>query len=138
MKNKMVLILALCLFLFGAECRAYDTAVIGGVRNGTALGLMFESGFNNSAMLRLGIEASTSSSPGLVFGGAKWFLSNIRGGSPMFLSGGLVGYLGNNSQAGPYISLIFEHLLDVNPLFLEVGIDVVSSGRLQFQLGYFI
>jgi hypothetical protein len=55
----------------------------------------------------------------------------------MSISGGLVGYLGNNATAGPYISLIFDRLLDVSPLFLEVGIDVVKSGRLQFQVGYY-
>jgi len=128
---------ALLALLFGSECLAYKPAVIGGVRDGVALGLMLESETSSNATLRLGFEANTSNTPGIVFVGGKWFLTNIRGVSPMFISGGLVGYLGNESQAGPYISLIFERFIDVAPLFLECGVDVVKSGRLQLQLGYY-
>ena len=137
MKN-IVFAVALSVILFSSECLAWSPAVIGGIRHGAALGVMFERGTASSATLRLGFEANTSSTPGIVFIGGKWFLNNIRGGFPMFLSGGLVGYLGNNhSAAGPYISLIFERFLDVTPLFLEVGIDVADSGNLQFQMGYY-
>jgi len=137
MKNQIILTLALLALLMGSECRAFTPAVIGGVRDGAALGLMLENRMTNSTSLRLGVEASTSNSPGIVFVGGKWLLANLRSGSPMFLSGGLVGYLGNHSEAGPYISLVFERLLDIDPLFLEVGIDVVNSGNLQFQAGYY-
>jgi hypothetical protein len=123
--------------LLGSECLASKTAVIGGVRDGVALGLMMESGLSNSATLRLGFEANTSNTPGIIFVGGKWFLRDVNNRFPMFLSGGLVGYLGNDTAAGPYISLIFERVLDVAPLFVEFGIDVVKSGRLQLQAGYY-
>lgn len=138
MRRNAFLSVALLVLFLGSECLASGPAVIGGVRDGLALGLMMESGLSNSAAsLRFGFEANTSNTPGIVFIGGKWFLSNVSNRFPMFISGGLVGYLGNDSQAGPYISVIFERFLDVSPLFLEVGIDVVKSGRLQLQAGYY-
>jgi len=137
MKNKIISVAAFMALLLGSSSLAFQPAVIGGIRDGVALGLMAESGLTNGATLRFGFEANTSNTPGIIFIGGKWFLTNVRGGSPMYISGGLVGYLGDHSAAGPYISLIFERLLDVTPLFLEVGIDVVKSGRLQFQVGYY-
>ena len=134
----IVFAIALLVLLFGSECLAYRTAVIGGIRDGAALGLMLESGPYDNAKLRLGFEANTGNTPGILFIGGKWLLTSIYSRYPMSISGGLVGYLGdNNSDAGPYISLIFERHLDVTPLFLEVGIDVVRSGKLQFQMGYY-
>ncbi|MFA4844671.1 MAG: hypothetical protein WC632_06985 [Candidatus Margulisiibacteriota bacterium] len=137
MKNKIISVVAFMVLLLGSSSLAFQPAVIGGIRDGVALGLMAESGLTNGAALRFGFEANTSNTPGILFVGGKWFLTNIRGGSPMFMSGGLVGYLGDQTSAGPYISLVFERFLEVTPLFLEVGIDVVKSGRLQFQAGYF-
>jgi hypothetical protein len=138
MKRNVFTVVALLVLLFGSECFASGPAVIGGIRDGVALGLMGESGLTNGAALRYGFEANTSNTPGIIFVGGKWFLSNLRGGSPMFISGGLIGCFGNNNTAaGPYISMIFERLFDVAPLFLECGIDVVKSGSLQFQVGYY-
>ncbi|MFH2034447.1 MAG: hypothetical protein ABIJ26_07080, partial [Candidatus Margulisiibacteriota bacterium] len=127
MRKTTVFAVALMALLLGSSCLAFQPAVIGGIRDGVALGLMAESGLNNNAGLRFGFEANTSNTPGIVFVGGKWFLTNISGGSPMFLGGGLVGYLGSNTAAGPYVSLIFERFLAVTPLFLECGIDVVKS-----------
>lgn len=138
MKKGLIFAAALLVLLLGSECLAFRPAVIGGVRDGTALGLMFERASTSKTALRLGIEANTGNTPVIVFVGGKWFLTNLSGSYPMSLSGGLVGYLGNNhSDAGPYISLVFDRLLDFTPLFLEVGIDVVGSGRLQCQIGYY-
>ncbi|MFA4844465.1 MAG: hypothetical protein WC632_05900 [Candidatus Margulisiibacteriota bacterium] len=137
MKKTTISLVAFMVLLLGSSCLAFQPAVIGGIRDGLALGLMAESGLTNGATLRYGFEANTSNTPGILFIGGKWFLTNIRGGSPMSMSGGLVGYLGDHSTAGPYISLIFDRLFEVTPLFLEVGIDVVKSGRLQFQVGYY-
>ncbi len=137
MSRNIFIAVALLVLLLGSESLAYKPAVIGGIRDGMALGIMAENGLTNGATLRYGFEANTSNTPGIIFIGGKWFLSSVSSRFPMYLSGGLVGYLGNNSTAGPYISLIFERFLDVTPLFLEVGIDVVHSGRLQFQVGYF-
>ena len=140
MEKGTVFAVVLLVLLFGSQCFAsFRPAVIGGIRDGAALGLMLESGPTNNATLRLGFEANTGSTPGILFVGGKWLLSSIYSRYPMFISGGLVGYLGNtNSDAGPYISLIVERIFDVTPLFLEVGIDVVRSGRLQFQVGYYL
>jgi hypothetical protein len=137
MKKATVPLVLLMILLLGSVCVASQPAVIGGVRDGVALGLMLESATSNGTTIRLGFEANTSNTPGLVFIGGKWFLSNVSSRFPMYLSGGLVAYLGNYTTAGPYISLIFDHFLEETPLFLEVGIDVVKSGRLQLQLGYF-
>jgi hypothetical protein len=134
MKNKVVFI-SLLVVILGIGCMAYNPAVIGGVRNGTALGLVLESGFSDTT-IRLGFEANTSNSP-IIFAGGKWYLSDIDSRFPMFLSAGLVGYLGSDNEVGPYISLVFDRFLNITPLFLEVGVDVVSSGKLQVQLGYF-
>jgi hypothetical protein len=137
MKKTMIFSAALVILLFGSSCFAFQPSIIGGIRDGIALGLMLESGPANGATLRMGLEANTSNVPGIVFVGGKWPLRNVSGRFPMSLSGGLVGYLGNNSsQAGPYISVIFDRFLDVSPLSLEFGIDVVNFGRLQCQLGY--
>ena len=137
MMKKTVSVVAFIVILLVSSCAASQPAVIGGVRDGLALGLMMENGTSNSTTLRLGFEANTSNTPGIVFVGGKWFISNVGGRFPMSLSDGLVGYLGNDTTAGPYISLIFDRFLEMSPLFLEVGIDVVKSGRLQFQMGYF-
>lgn len=136
MKKTIVSVVAL-LVLLGSSCFAFQPSIIGGIRDGVALGLMLESGPAEGATLRMGLEANTSNAPGIVFVGGKWPLRNVSGRFPMSLSGGLVGYMGNNSsQAGPYISVIFDRFLDVSPLSLEFGIDIVNFGRLQCQLAY--
>ncbi|MFA5840038.1 MAG: hypothetical protein WC890_05210 [Candidatus Margulisiibacteriota bacterium] len=138
MKKSFLVAITLLVLVLGSECLAFNTAVIGGMRNGLALGMMLENGLSRSATFRLGVEASTSNSPGIVFVGGKWFLGVMDSSYPIYMSGGLVGYMGNNSEAGPYISLVFENLLDMSPLFLETGIDIVNSGRLQLQIGYYL
>lgn len=137
MKKIIFIVISLLLVLLGSECLAFQPAVIGGIRHGVALGLALESGYSNSPSLRYGFEVNTSNTPGIVFIGGKWFLSNIDGKYPMSLSAGAVGYLGNNSQLGPYISLVFDRFMGVKPLFLEFGVDAVNSGQLQLQLGYY-
>ncbi|MFA5840522.1 MAG: hypothetical protein WC890_07770, partial [Candidatus Margulisiibacteriota bacterium] len=135
-KTKILLVVSIILVM-GTSCLASQSAIIGGIRNGVALGIMGEKNLSQSVDLRFGFEANTSNNPGLIFVGGKWFLTNISGRFPLFLSGGLVGYLGNNTEAGPYISLITEKFFDVQPLFLEFGIDIVNSGKLQLQIGYY-
>jgi len=135
MKKIIILMVAFIILFWGSSCLASQSAVIGGIRDGAALGLMMESGLSNGTILRLGFEANTSNTPGIAFIGGKWLLRSIGSRFPLYLSGGLVGYLGNNAEAGPYISLIFDRFLDVTPLFLELGVDIVKSGRLQCQLG---
>ncbi|OGI06860.1 MAG: hypothetical protein A2Y40_00235 [Candidatus Margulisbacteria bacterium GWF2_35_9] len=133
--NHKIFIVGLLVVVFSTACMAYRPAVIGGIRNGTALGLVIE-GDRSDPAIRFGIEASTSNSP-LVFVGGKWFLSDVNSRYPMYMSAGLVGYLGSRSEVGPYISLIFDRFLNSIPLFLEIGIDVVNSSRIQVQMGYY-
>ena len=137
MKKTKILLVVSIILVMGTSCLASQSAIIGGIRNGVALGIMGEKNLSQSVDLRFGFEANTSNNPGLIFVGGKWFLTNISGRFPLFLSGGLVGYLGNNTEAGPYISLITEKFFDVQPLFLEFGIDIVNSGKLQLQIGYY-
>lgn len=136
MKRSMIAALFV-IVLLSASAFAFKPAVVGGIRDGVALGIMLDTAVSNPS-LRMGVEADTASSPVIGFVGGKWFLNNVRGGFPMYLSGGLVGYLGGReASAGPYISLIFERFLNVEPLFLEAGVDVAGSGHLQLQVGYF-
>ncbi|MDD4527523.1 MAG: hypothetical protein PHF25_05740 [Candidatus Margulisbacteria bacterium] len=125
--------------LLGIQVMAYTPAVIGGVRDGTALGLVFESGSRvNDLNIRFGLEATTSNTPGIMFVGGKWFLRDLNNTKlPMFLNLGIVAYLGNEANVGPYVSIMLERFLDMPDLFLEVGIDIVTSGKLQAQVGYF-
>jgi len=137
MRKSFVFAILILTLMFCSKSFAARSAVIGGIRDGLALGLVMESDFSSGAKLRFGFEANTSNTPGIVFVGGKWFLRDMENRFPMFLSGGLVGYLGDHTEAGPYISIIFERFLDVTPLFFEFGIDVVKSGRLQCQIGYY-
>jgi len=136
MKKIIVLAAIASVVLLSSECLAFKPAVIGGIRDGVALGLMMESDINAKTALRFGAEISTARNPGIIFVGGKFYLTQINSRYPMFLSGGLVGYVGNNSSAGPYVSVIFERLFDIKPWFLEFGVDVAGSGKLQFQTGY--
>jgi hypothetical protein len=137
MKRNILIVSALAVLMLGSSCLAYTPSVIGGVRDGTALGIVLESGMTERSMVRLGFEADTSSTPGIFFVGGKWFVSDLNNSKyPMYISGGLVSYLGNNTEVGPFVSLIFERFMDVSPLYFEIGVDSVKSGRLQFQLGY--
>ena len=136
-KKNIIFVIVLFIIFFGSECLAYKPAIMGGIRSGAALGLMFESNITTSATLRLGVEGNTSDTSVLAFIGGKWFLHEVSSRFPMFLSGGIVGYLGNSSNVGPYISVIFERFIDVSPLFLEFGIDMVNYGRMQLQVGYY-
>jgi hypothetical protein len=138
MKKNTVYAAVLFLFIFGSQALAYRPAVMGGARYGTALGLMLQSEPPYYPSVRLGFEANTSTAPGILFIGGKWPLTEPDSSYPAFFSGGIVGYLGNTAQPGVYVSMILERFLNVNSLFLEVGVDVVDAGRVQFQLGYYL
>ncbi|MDD5456808.1 MAG: hypothetical protein PHV30_07230, partial [Candidatus Margulisbacteria bacterium] len=102
-----------------------------------ALGIVMENNAPNYEPLRFGFEANTSNTPVVAFIGGKWFLSNVDSKYPMFMSAGLIGNFGNNSNVGVFISLIFQRFLDIKPLFLEVGVDAMNSGSVQVQAGYY-
>ena len=67
MKKNIVFVIVLFIIFFGSECLAYKPAIMGGIRSGAALGLMFESNITTSATLRLGVEGNTSDTSVLAF-----------------------------------------------------------------------
>ena len=138
-RENVFLVVALLVLLLGSECLAYKPAVIGGVRDGLALGIMADQNVKPNVGIRFGAEANTGGNPLILFFGGKFHLQNISGRYPMALGLGLVGYFGNqNSQAGVSVSLIFDRPFDLDSFFFEGGIDVVGSGRLQLQAGYYL
>jgi hypothetical protein len=126
-----VLSIGFCLLL-SSSVWAFSPAVIGGVRDGLALGIMADEGVAKNVGLRFGVEADTGKNPLILFFGGKFYLMNVGKRYPMSLGLGLIGYLGGSkSEAGVSISLIFDKAFDIKPLFIEAGIDVAGSGKLQ-------
>ena len=115
---------------------AFQPSVLGGVRGGLALGMMVEAGALKNAVFRMGLEASTANNPIILFLGGKFYLTSIGRRIPMSLGLGLVGYAGKSSEFGLALSFIFDRAFDIKPLFIEAGVDVVGSGKLQAQVGY--
>jgi hypothetical protein len=52
MRKIILIVVTLLVVLFSSECLAYQPAVIGGIRDGLALGLMAESSLSGSTALR--------------------------------------------------------------------------------------
>jgi hypothetical protein len=131
------LVLAICLLLVvGFSAQAMQPAVIGGIRDGLAVGIMADAPLARSAGIRFGIEANTGNHPILVFFGGKFYLTSMNR-FPLSLGLGAVAYTGDNdTDVGASISLIIDRAFDIEPLFAEIGIDIADSGRLQAQLGY--
>lgn len=139
MKSLVVMAVAFVIFLSGSACWAFQSALITGIRQGAALGIMFESGRNQKPQLRLGFESDVPATiSSIVFIGGKWFLGYQGKNSPVYFSLGLAGFLGADPQVGPYVSYIYDRFLDVEPLFLEFGVDLVSTVVLQFRAGYYL
>ncbi len=139
MKKNSIFTVLLFVFL-GAQCMAYSPAIIGGVRaDGTTLGLVFDSGLpSNDLTIRFGLEGNLTNTSGIVFAGGKWFLHDADSARfPMFLNIGVVGYMGNTTNVGPFVSIIMERFVNIDNLFLEFGVDTVNSVQLQAQVGYF-
>ncbi|MFH1387662.1 MAG: hypothetical protein ABIH50_08350 [bacterium] len=112
------------------------TEIVGGVRDGAALGIQLESSVAKNLTIRGGIEFDSGKQPFIGFLGLKFPLTSI-GRMPLALGLGAVGYFGNNkTEAGVSLSFIFNRFLDINPLFLELGVDAAGTGKLLAQLGY--
>ena len=123
--------------LFAGSAFAMRPAVIGGIRDGLAIGFMADSPVARNVGIRFGLEANTGGQPLLAFFGGKFYLTNTSG-SPMSLGVGAVAYTGDHhkTDVGASISVIFDRAFNVNPLFMEFGIDVADSARVQAQVGY--
>lgn len=112
-------------------------AIIGGIRDGLAVGLMGDQQVGRNFGLRMGIEADTGSQPIIFFFGGKFYLTNIGRHMPLSLGVSLVSYFGNqNPSYGLGLSFIFNNFFDLKPFFFEVGVDAVGRGKLQAQIGY--
>lgn len=110
--------------------------IVGGIRDGAAIGLQLESAAARNLTVRGGIEFCTGKQPLIAFLGGKIPLTSL-GRMPLSLGLGVVGYFGGDkTDAGLSLSFIFSRFLEVTPLFLEVGIDVAGQGRLVAQVGY--
>jgi hypothetical protein len=132
---KKVVVVSCLLLVASYSAWAMQPELIGGVRDGLALGVMAESPLSSNVTLRFGAEANTGPQPIILFFGGKFHLSYV-GRSPMGLGIGAVAYSGETTDAGIAISLVFNRAFNVNPLFIEAGIDVANKARLQLQVGY--
>ena len=126
-----------CLLLV-ASCSAWamQPEIIGGVRDGLALGMMAEGAVARNVSLRFGAEVNTGKQPIILLFGGKFYLTHVGRTTPIYLGLGVVAYSGDNTDAGIAISLVFNRAFDVRPLFIEAGIDVANKARLQLQVGY--
>lgn len=135
MKN--IIIFSLFSILICSSAFALQPAVIGGIRDGLALGLMGEEPAGKNVDLRFGAELNTGSQPIVFFFGGKFYLTNAAGRYPMYLGLHAAAYGGSRTtDIGLGLSLILDRVLNVNPLFFEFGVDAAGGGHLQAQAGY--
>ncbi|MFA4843380.1 MAG: hypothetical protein WC632_00320 [Candidatus Margulisiibacteriota bacterium] len=133
--KKLLVVSCLLLVVSSVACAAVPE-IVGGVRDGLAIGLQLESSVARNLTIRGGIEFDSGSQPVVAFLGGKIPLTSL-GRMPLALGLGLVGYFGNNkNDVGFSLSFVFARFLDIEPLFLEVGVDVAGHGRPLAQLGY--
>jgi hypothetical protein len=126
----------LVLGLIASSARAAVPEIMGGVRDGLAIGLQLESSVAKNLTIRGGLEFDSGHQPVIAFLGGKVPLTSL-GRMPLALGLGLVGYFGDNhSDVGFSLSFVFSRFLDVEPLFLELGVDVAGHGRPMAQFGY--
>jgi hypothetical protein len=112
------------------------TEIVGGVRDGLAVGLQLEAGVARNLTARGAIVFNSTNQPLTGLLGVKLPLASM-GRMPLSLGLGLVGYFGNNhTDVGFSLTFILNRMLDLEPLFLEVGIDAAGKGRPVVQLGY--
>jgi hypothetical protein len=132
------LLVVSCLLLVASSSVFAAPAVIGGIRDGLAIGLMIDNPVARNVALRVGIEANSGKQPMMVFFGGRFYLTST-GGMPMSLGLHGVGYTGgsdNKTDVGFGLSFIFDRAFSVPPMFLEFGVDVANTARLQAQVGY--
>ncbi|MEA3493826.1 MAG: hypothetical protein U9R38_05515 [Candidatus Margulisiibacteriota bacterium] len=133
--RKLVLV-AVSVAIFASSAFAFMPAIIGGYRDGLAVGIQGSSSIARNVALRLGVEATGGNAPLIAFIGGKFYLGAM-GRMPMSLGLSGVMYSGNSSSKfGFGLSAIFDRAFGVRPMFLEVGVDVVDAARAQIQLGY--
>ena len=134
--KKLVVVASLLLIFCVQGALAMQPEIIGGLRDGLAIGMMAEGPIARNVTLRFAAEVNTGRLPIILLFGGKFYLTHVGRRTPMYLGLGAVAYTGDNTDAGIAVSLVFNRVFDVNPLFVEVGVDVVDKARLQMQLGY--
>ncbi|MDD5593113.1 MAG: hypothetical protein PHG97_00050 [Candidatus Margulisbacteria bacterium] len=133
---KKVMIGVLFVGLLMGCSQAAVPEIVGGVRDGLAIGLQLEAGVARNLTARGAIEFNSGNQPVCALIGGKIPLTAI-GRMPLGLGLGLVGYFGNNkNDVGFSLTFILNRMLDVEPLFLEFGVDVAGKGRPVCQFGY--
>ncbi|OGB87818.1 hypothetical protein A3H38_03745 [candidate division WOR-1 bacterium RIFCSPLOWO2_02_FULL_46_20] len=132
--RKVLLLVLLVLFPAGVALAAVPE-IVGGVRDGAAIGLQLESSVARNLTLRGAIEFNSGRQPVVACLGGKIPLASL-GRMPLGLALGLVGYFGNNSDVGFSLSFVLNRFFDLQPMFLELGVDVAGRGRLLAQIGY--
>jgi len=133
---KKIIVVSCLLLVISCSAQAMQPIVVGGIRDGLAIGIMAKNSIARNTALRFGLEASTGKQPLIVFFGGKFYLTSM-GGSPMSLGVGAVAYSGGDkTDAGLSLSVIFDRAFNVTPLLFECGVDVANKGRLLAQFGY--
>ena len=133
--KKIMVLLAMFILLAGAA-NALTPAIIGGIRDGAAVGLLLEDGVGKNFGIRFGIEADSGKQPLIMNLGGKFYLTGLGKRSYLSFGVGVVAYSGDKTSAGVSISFIINRAFDVTPLFAEIGADIVDSPRLQAQMGF--
>ena len=135
--KKVLLLSVLALILLCQSVLAAQVSLLGGIRDGLAIGVMGEQGAAHNIGLRYGLEADTGGQPIILFIGGKFYLTSLQHEMPLSLGLGLVGYVGNGrSSPGLSLSAIIDRAFNLPQLFIEAGVDVADQGRLQLQCGY--
>jgi hypothetical protein len=133
--KKIIVGLLVSVMLAGSSL-ALVPEIIGGVRDGLAVGVMADNPIGKNVDLRFGAELNSGKQPIILFGGAKFFMTYF-GSSPMYLALAGVAYSGgSNTDVGLGLSLVFNRAFNVAPMFVECGVDFARTGRVQAQLGY--
>lgn len=130
------------LLLVCSSAWATHTALVGGLRDGMALGIRAEKDFDQYLSFRYGFAATTGTdlslggdNPFLFYGGFDRYLFAVNQ-YPISFGLGAVAYTGLSSQVGPYFNVIVDNLGADKKMFLSVGVDFIDRGYLQLQVGY--
>ena len=139
-----VMVVGLLGGLVVGQAAAWHTAMLGGYRDGFALGMRVENRFSERWEGRVGIEGSTGQdlyltgdNPFIMFGTVNYYLGNLRH-SQVSLCGGLAAYSGDSPMSGVSLSLLFDRPLEnADSLFVELGTDIMNGKPyLNAQVGY--
>ena len=141
---KKLFIVSCLLLAVSSMAWAWHTAMLGGYRDGYAMGVRTENRFTDRWEGRFGIEGSTGQdlyltgdNPFILFGTMNYYLGDLRH-SKVSLCSGLVAYTGDSSMTGISLSLLFDHALpNTDSIFVELGSDIMNGKPyLNAQVGY--